>query len=72
MEFIQVMAKDNQEKLKFYPLQAFSYDSLVPSILFHNTETAFRLNGSIHPEQSTMNAFQIIENFFVKSSQFFV
>ena len=36
VEFLQVMAQNNEKKLKFYPSEAFSCDSFVPPVIFHN------------------------------------
>ena len=66
------MAQCNKQKFKFYPFQAFSDDSLVPPVILHDSETALCLNRSVHSEESSMDAFQIIENFLVEGCQFFI
>ena len=66
------MAQGNKEKFKFYPLQAFSDDSLVPSVILHDSETTLCLDRSVHAKKSSMNAFQVIEDFLVESCQFFI
>ena len=60
------MANSNEKKLKFYPAKPFSDDSLVPPVVFHDSKTAFSLDGSIHSKKGSMNALKIVQNFLVK------
>ena len=60
------MAKSNEKKLKFYPAKSFSNDSLVPPVVFHDSETAFSLDGSVHSQKSSVNALKVVQNFLVQ------
>ena len=53
-------------KSKFYPAKSFSDDSLVPPVVFHDSETAFGLDGSIHSKKGSVNALKVVQNFLVK------
>lgn len=60
------MANSNEKKLEFYPAKLFSDDSLVPPVVFHDSEAAFSLDGSIHSKKGSVNALKVVQNFPVK------
>ena len=60
------MAKSDEKKLEFYPTKPFSDDSLVPSVVFHDSEATFSLDGSIHSKTSSVYALKVVQNLLVK------
>ena len=66
------MIQGNEQKLEFYPFQAFSDDSLVPLVIFYDSQTALCLDRMVHLEKCSVDALQVVKDFPVESRQFFV
>ena len=60
------MTKNNEKKFEFYPSKPFSDDSFVPSVIFHDSETAFSLDGSVHSKKGSVDTLQVVQNLLVK------
>ena len=54
----------NKEKsvMRFLGIQTSSYNSLIPTVIFHNAESPLCLDRPVHPQQSPIYAFQVINN----------
>ena len=51
------MAKSDEKKLEFYPTKPFSDDSLVPSVMFHDSKCPLSLDRSVHPQSYSLDTF---------------
>ena len=49
-----------------------SYNSLIPSIILHNAEGSFCLDQTVHPQQCSLDAFQICYDFSVHGCEFVI
>ena len=70
--FVQVVTDRNEIKLQFHEIQASAHNSFVAAILFHDAEGTFCLDGSVHSQQGSVSALQVIQNLPVHRSQFLV
>lgn len=70
--FVQVVTDRNEIKLQFHEIQASAHNSFVAAILFHDAEGTFCLDGSVHSQQGSVSALQVIQNLLVHRSQFLV
>ena len=66
------MADRNQIKLQFHKIETSANDSFVVSILLQDAECPFGLDGSVHPQQSAVDALQIFQNLTVHRCQFLI
>lgn len=68
--FIQVVSNRNQVEFQFHEIQASAHDPLVAAILFHDAESAFRLDGSVHAQQGSVGTLQVVQDLPVHRGQF--
>ncbi len=70
VKFVEILSNRNQKYFQPNRFFSSSYDSLIPSIILHNTECSFRLYRTVHPEQRSLYAFQIRYDFLVHGCEF--
>ena len=66
------MADRNQKNLQTDLFHALSDNSFVPAVAFHDAEGTFRLDGTIHAKERSVNTLQVIHNFLMHRSQFLI
>ena len=72
MVLVQVKTAAYQGNLQNYLVYAPSSEPFVSSVCLYFAISPFGLYGSVHSEQRTMNAVQVIENLLVEGRQFIV
>ena len=70
--FVEVVADRNEKKLGADEIETSSSRSSVVAVLFHDPESAFRLDGSVPSQQSAVDGVQILEYFPVDVGQLLV
>ena len=72
MVLVQVKTAAYQGNLQNCLVYAPSSEPFVSSVCLYFAVSPFGLYGSVHSEQRTMNAVQVVEHFLVEGSQFIV
>ena len=58
--FVEVVTDRNQKKLQPDGIQPSAHYSLVPAVIFEDAEGAFGLDRTVHAQQSTVNAVEVV------------
>ena len=66
IEFVQVVPNRDQIKLQLDRIQPSSDNALIPAVLFYDPEGALCLNGAVHTQQRSVDAFEVVKNFFME------
>ena len=66
IEFVQVVPNRDQIKLQLDRIQPSSDNALIPAVLFYDTEGALCLDGAVHTQQRSVDAFEVVKNFFME------
>ena len=69
MIFIQILPYRNEKNLEPDVFDASSDDPAVTTIVLHDPESAFRLDGTVHSEKGSMYAFQVLHDFVMHGSE---
>ena len=70
--FVEVMPYRNKENFQQHSFHASSDNSFIPSVLFHNAECAFDLNGAVHPQEGAVDTLEVVDDFLVHGGEFFI
>ena len=69
MEFIQVLPYRNEKNLESDGFNPSSNDPAVTTIVLHDPESAFRLDGTVHSEKGSLYAFQVLHDFMMHGGE---
>ena len=69
VEFIQILPYRNEENLESDGFNPSSNNPAVTTVVLHDPESAFRLDGTVHSEKDTMYAFQVLHDFMMHGGE---
>lgn len=69
---VEMMPYRNEENFQQHSFHALSGNPFIPSVLLHNVECAFGLNGAVHPQEGAVDALEVVDNFLVHGGAFFI
>ena len=70
--FVKVVTYRNQIKLQPDGIQTSPDSSLVPSVVFEDSQCTLGLNRTIHSQQGAVNTVEIVQNFLVNIRELLV
>ena len=72
MVFIKILSDRNEKYFKPDGFDASTHDSLVPSVIFHDSKSTFCLYGSVHSQECSMDTLQVVYNLLMHGSELMV
>ena len=69
VEFIQILSYRNEKNLETDGFNTSSDNPFITTVVLHDTESTFCLDGTVHSEKCSMYAFQVLHDFMMHGGE---